>query len=62
MLMMYQLSLEILKKLEQILIAQRFIFEKVIVMPGGQQRKMKSAVCNVPVNCDQTCKILPRSS
>ena len=49
-----------LKKLEQILIAQRIIFEKVIVMPKGQQRKIKGAICNVPVNCDETCNILPR--
>ena len=49
-----------LKKLEQILIAQRIIFEKVIVMPKGQQRKIKGAICNVPVNCDETCSILPR--
>ena len=47
-----------LEKLEQILIAQRIIFE--IVMPKGQQRKIKGAICNVPVNCDQTRKILPR--
>ena len=33
-----------LKKLEQILIAQRIIFEKVIVMPKGQQRKIKGAI------------------
>ena len=49
-----------LKKLEQILIAQRIIFEKVIVMPKGPQRKIKGAISNAPVNCDQTCKILPR--
>ena len=29
-------------------------------MPKGQQRKIKGAICNVPVECDQTCKILPR--
>ena len=28
-------------------------------MPKGQERKIKGAVCNVPVNCDQTRKILP---
>ena len=49
-----------LKKLEQILIAQCIIFEKVIVMPKGKQRKIKGAICNVPVNCDETCNILPR--
>ena len=27
-------------------------------MPKGKQRKIKGAICNVPVNCDQTCKIL----
>ena len=49
-----------LKKLEQILIAQCIIFERVIVTLEGQQRKIKGTICNVPVNCDQTCKIFPR--
>ena len=53
-------ELSLLEKLEQILIAQRIVFEKIIVMPKGQQRKIKGAICNVPVECDQTCKILPR--
>ena len=42
------------EKLEQILIAQRIVFKKIIVMPKGQQRKVKGAICNVPVECDQT--------
>ena len=29
-------------------------------MPKGQQRKVKGAICNVPVECDNTCKVLPR--
>ena len=29
-----------LDKLEQILIAQRIVFEKIIIMPKGQQRKV----------------------
>ena len=53
-------ELALLEKLEQILIPQRIIFEKVIVMPKGQQRKIKGAICNVPVDCEQTCRILPR--
>ena len=53
-------ELEDLKKLEQIIIAQRIVFEKIIVMPKGQKRKIKGAICNVPVNCNQTCNILPR--
>jgi hypothetical protein len=29
-------------------------------MPKGQQRKIKGAICNVPVECNQTCNVLPR--
>ena len=29
-------------------------------MPKGQQRKIKGAICYVPVDYDQTCNILPR--
>ena len=47
------------KKLEQIRIAQRIVFEKIVVMHKGQQRKIKGAICNVPVECDQTCNQLP---
>jgi len=50
-----------LEKLEQILISQRIVFEKIVVMPKGQQRKMKGAICNFPVNCQETCKVLPRA-
>ena len=53
-------ELALLEKLEQILVAQRIVFEKIIVMPKGQQKKVSGAICNVPVNCDQTCKVLPR--
>ena len=49
-----------LEKLEQILIAQQIVFEKIVVMPKGQQRKIKGAICNIPVECDQTCNQLPR--
>ena len=51
-----------LEKLEQILIAQRIVFEKIVVMPKGQQRKIKGATCNVPVECEETCRVLPRPS
>ena len=53
-------ELSVLEKLEQILIAQRIVFEKIVVMPKGQQRKIKGAICNIPVDCDQTCTTLPR--
>jgi len=49
-----------LEKLEQILISKRILFEKIVVMPKGQQRKIKGAICNVPIECENTCRILPR--
>lgn len=54
-------ELAILGKLEQILIAKRIVFEKILVMPKGSQRKIKGAICNVPVECDKTCNVLPRA-
>ena len=52
-------KLSSLEKLEQIRIAQRIVFEKIVVMHKGQQRKIKGAICNVPVECDQTYNKLP---
>ena len=48
------------KILEFMTIAQRIDFEKIVVMSKGQQRKIKGAICNVPVECSQTCNVLPR--
>ena len=53
-------ELSVLHKLEQVLISQRIVFEKIVIMPKGQQRKIKGAICNVPVDCEQTCRDLPR--
>jgi hypothetical protein len=53
-------ELAALEKLEQILVAQRIVFEKIVIMPKGQQRKIKGAICNVPVECSQTCNVLHR--
>ena len=55
-------ELQELRKLECILVAQRLVFQKIVVLPKGQQRKMKGAICNVPVNCETVCKSLPRPS
>ena len=49
-----------LEKLEQIPIAQRIVFEKIVIMPKGKQRQIKGVICNVPVDCEHTCRILPR--
>ena len=54
-------ELSLLEKLEQMLIAQRIVFEKIVVMYKGQQRKIKGAICNVPVECDQIYNKLPYS-
>ena len=56
-----QAELGDLKKLEQIIIAQRIVFEKIIVVPKGQQGKIKGAICNVLVHCDQICYVLHRA-
>ena len=45
-------ELEALRKLESVLVAQRLVFQKIVVMPKGQQKKIRGAICNVPVNCD----------
>ena len=29
-------------------------------MPKGQQRKIRGAICNVPVSCEEMCRVLPR--
>ena len=48
MLVMYQgTELESLKNVEQIIIAQRIVFEQIVVMPKGQQRKIEGAICNI---------------
>ena len=52
-------ELSSLEKLEQILIAQWTLYEKIMVMPTWQLRKIKGATCNVPVERDQTCNQLP---
>ena len=54
------MMLACLEKLEQILVSQRIVFQKIVVMPKGQQRKIRGAICNVPVSCEETCRVLPR--
>ena len=49
-----------LHKLESILVAQRYCFQRLIIMPKGQQQKIKGAVCLIPVDCSTVYKNLPR--
>ena len=41
-------ELEALRKLESVLVAQRLVFQKIVVMPKGQQKKIRGAICKVP--------------
>ena len=51
-------EIKCLEILEQILIAQRLLFQKIVIMLKVQQRKIKGAIYNVAVDCDQTCNFL----
>ena len=38
-----------MNRLEKTLIAKRILFKKIMIMPKGQQPKIRGAVCNIPV-------------
>ena len=54
------MQLKCLRKLEFVLVSQRIMFEKIVVMPKGKQRKIYGTVGSIPVNCDTVCWSLPR--
>ena len=45
-------ELEALRKLESVLVAPRLVVQKIVVMSKDQQKKIRGATSNVPVNCD----------
>ncbi|XP_060571765.1 uncharacterized protein LOC132729947 [Ruditapes philippinarum] len=49
-----------LTSLEGHLISQRIPFMKIMSRPRGGQKAISGAVVNVPVDCSDTCKSLPR--
>ena len=51
-----------IRKLERILISQRILFSKVIIMHKGEFPKLKGAICNVPIETPNVCNVLPRGS
>lgn len=51
-----------LRKLEKVIISQRILFKKVVIMPKGQSPKMKGTICNVPLEADDVCNNLPRGA
>ena len=55
--------LKSLKKLERILVSQRILFKKIVIMHGkGEFSKIKGSICNIPVEAGGVCKVLPRAA
>ena len=50
-----------LNKFERIIISQRILFAKVSIMPKGQFPKIKGTICNIPVETEGVCNVLPRN-
>ena len=49
-----------LRKLEKIIIAKRLLLKKMTIMAKGHCPKMEGAICHVPINADDICKVLLR--
>ena len=53
--------LQSLNCLESALISRRLLFKKIMIMPKGQFPKIKGAICNVPIDLQDSCNVLPRN-
>ena len=54
-------QLQNLSKLEKVPISKRILFKKVTIMHGkGEFVKTKENICNIPVETDTNCNVLPR--
>ena len=42
--------------------SKRILFKKIVIMPKGQDPKLKGAICNVPLKPDDVYNILPRGA
>ena len=52
-----------LKKLEKILISKRILSKKIAITHGkGEFSKIKGSICNIPIEVENVCNILPRTS
>ena len=49
-----------LHRLERVLIPQRILFKKVTIMSKGNFPKLKSSICNVPIDTVDISDVLPR--
>ena len=55
-------SLRDIRKLERILISQRILFSKIMIMHKGEFPKLRGAICNIPNPNPDVCTVLPRGS
>ena len=54
-------QLENLKKLEQVLISKRILLKNVAIMHRKVEfAKIKGDICNIPLETDTVCNVLPR--
>ena len=49
-----------IRQLERILSSRRVLYEKVTIIPKGKSPKMNGSVCNLPIDKDINCNLLPR--
>ena len=46
--------------MKEFLLQSVFFSRKVVIMPKGNSPKIKGAICNVPVDAEDMCNVLPR--
>ena len=49
-----------IRRLEKIIISKRLLYKKITIMPKGLAPKMKGTICNIPINAEDICNVLPR--
>ena len=49
-----------IRRLEKVIISKRLLYKKITIMPKGLAPKMKSTICNIPINAEDICNVLPR--
>ena len=54
--------IDILNRLEKVLISKRILFKKITIMPKGQQPKIRGAICNIPIQTSAVTNCLPRET
>ena len=53
-------EIELLNRLEKVIVSKRILFKIVSIMPKGQQPKIKGAICNIPISVVKTSECLPQ--